>query len=147
LDQLITTIETDTGVTTDGVSLIWHDQFLNPESCRKADGSAYTMDNRVYLQDISSVEAQKSFICDKVYFGADQKNDLALSPVAVAFAKQEGRDEIGAQRKEQIYAPGAARGERDDECSDRLRDVHVPIESHVAGDDVAQEYEQEGDEA
>jgi glycerophosphoryl diester phosphodiesterase len=89
LDQLSTTLETDTGVTTDGVSLIWHDQFLNPESCRKADGSAYTIENRVYTQDISSVEAQKTFICDKVHFGVDQKNDLALSPVAVAFAKRE----------------------------------------------------------
>jgi glycerophosphoryl diester phosphodiesterase len=90
LDQLSTTLETDTGVTTDSVSLIWHDQFLNPESCRKADGSAYTIENRVYTKDISSVEAQKTFICDKVHFGADQKNDLALSPVAVAFAKREG---------------------------------------------------------
>jgi glycerophosphoryl diester phosphodiesterase len=89
LDQLSTTLETDTGVTTDGVSLIWHDQFLNPESCRKADGSAYTMENRVYTQDISSGEAQKTFICDKLHFGPDQKNDLALSPVAVAFAKRE----------------------------------------------------------
>jgi glycerophosphoryl diester phosphodiesterase len=90
LDQLSTTLETDTGVTTDGVSLIWHDQFLNPESCRRADGTAYTMGNRVYLQDVSSVEAQKTFICDKVHFGPDQTNDLALSPVAVAFAKREG---------------------------------------------------------
>jgi glycerophosphoryl diester phosphodiesterase len=48
------------------------------------------MENRVYLQDVSSVEAQKTFICDKVHFGPDQTNDLALSPVAVAFAKREG---------------------------------------------------------
>jgi glycerophosphoryl diester phosphodiesterase len=90
LDQLATTLETDTGVTTDRVSLIWHDQFLNPQSCRKADGSAYTLENKVYTRDISSVDAQKTFICDKLHFGPDQKNDLALSPVAVAFAKQEG---------------------------------------------------------
>jgi glycerophosphoryl diester phosphodiesterase len=89
LDHLATTLETDTGVTTDHVSLIWHDQFLNPQSCRKADGSAYTLENKVYTRDISSVEAQKTFICDKLHFGPDQKNDLALSPVAVAFAKQE----------------------------------------------------------
>ena len=89
LDQLATTLETDTGVTTDGVSLIWHDQFLNPQSCRHADGSPYTLDNKVYTRDISSSEAQKTFICDKLHFGADQKNDLDLSPVAVAFAKQE----------------------------------------------------------
>ena len=90
LDQLVTTLETDTGVTTDGVSLIWHDQFLNPESCRKADGSSYSLENRVFIRDISSTDAQKTFICDKLHFGDAQKNDLALSPVAVAFAKKEG---------------------------------------------------------
>lgn len=90
LDRLTTTLETDTGVTTDGVSLIWHDQFLNPESCTRADGKPYTMENRVFTKDISSTEAQKTFVCDKVHFGQEQKNDLSLSPVAVAFAKKEG---------------------------------------------------------
>lgn len=90
MDQLATELETDTGVSTDHVSLIWHDQFYNPQSCRHADGTAYTMENRVYLQDISTANAQKTFICDQLHFGPDQKNDLSLSPVAVAFAKQEG---------------------------------------------------------
>ncbi len=90
MDQGATTLETDTGVTTDGVSLIWHDQFLNPLSCRRQDGAPYTMETRVYIKDISMVEAQKTFICDKLRFGPDQKNDLALSPVAVAFAAKEG---------------------------------------------------------
>lgn len=89
MDQGATTLETDTGVTTDKVSLIWHDQFLNPESCRRSDGTTYTMENRVYIRDISMTDAQRSFACDKLHFGPDQKNDLALSPVAVAFAKQE----------------------------------------------------------
>lgn len=98
LDQLSTTLETDTGVTTDHVSLIWHDQFLNPESCRRVDGKPYGLADRVYTKDISLKEAQSTFICDKVHHGMeyarvrfdDQQNDLALSPVAVAFAKQEG---------------------------------------------------------
>jgi glycerophosphoryl diester phosphodiesterase len=89
LDHLSTTLETDTGVTTDHVSLIWHDQFLNPQSCRRADGAPYTLENKVYTRDISSVDAQKTFICDKLHFGSQQTNDLALSPVAVEFAKQE----------------------------------------------------------
>jgi glycerophosphoryl diester phosphodiesterase len=89
MDQLIDTIETDTGVTTDHVSLIWHDQFLNPQSCRRADGKPYTLADRVYIRDISSTDAQATFICDKLHFGPDQKNDLSLSPVAVAFAKHE----------------------------------------------------------
>ena len=97
MDNLIDTVETDTGVTTDHVSLIWHDQFLNPQSCRKADGSPYTLENRVYTRDISMAEAQATFICDKLHRGAgfsgpqfpDQQNDFALSPVAVAFAAKE----------------------------------------------------------
>jgi glycerophosphoryl diester phosphodiesterase len=97
LDHLSTELETDTGVSTDHVSLIWHDQFYNPLSCRKADGSPYKMDNRVYLRDISSTDAQKTFICDKLHVGPEygaatfpeQKNDLSLSPVTVAFAKRE----------------------------------------------------------
>lgn len=89
LDNLIDTIETDTGVTSDGVSLLWHDQFLNPQSCRRADGASYTMENRVYIRDISMSDAQRQFVCDKLRFGSDQRNDLALSPVAVAFARSE----------------------------------------------------------
>jgi glycerophosphoryl diester phosphodiesterase len=89
LDNGINSIETDTGVTTDRQSLIWHDQFLNPQSCRRVDGQPYTLDNRVYTHDISMVDAQRTFICDKLHFGPDQKNDLALSPVSVAFAAQE----------------------------------------------------------
>ena len=89
MDNGITSVETDTGVTTDHQSLIWHDQFLNPQSCRRADGKPYGLDDRVYIQDISMVDAQREFICDKLHFGPDQKNDLALSPVSVAFAKKE----------------------------------------------------------
>jgi glycerophosphoryl diester phosphodiesterase len=90
LDQFATTLETDTGVSTDHVSTIWHDQFYNPESCRRADGQPYTMENRVYLGDISSTDAAKTFICDKLRLPLDQTNDLDLSPVSVAFAKKEG---------------------------------------------------------
>jgi glycerophosphoryl diester phosphodiesterase len=97
LDHLATELETDTGVSTDHVSLIWHDQFYNPLSCRRADGQPYTMENRIYLRDISSTDAQKTLICDKLHQGPaygpaqfpEQSNDLALSPVAVAFAKHE----------------------------------------------------------
>lgn len=92
LDNGIDQIETDTGVTTDRQSLIWHDQFLNPASCRRADGRPYTMDDRVYIRDISMADAQKTFICDKLKptLFPDQRNDLSLSPVAVAFARKEG---------------------------------------------------------
>jgi glycerophosphoryl diester phosphodiesterase len=92
LDNGINQIETDTGVTTDRQSLIWHDQFLNPASCRHADGTPYTMENRVYIRDLSMPVAQETFICDKLKptLFPDQRNDLSLSPAAVAFAKKEG---------------------------------------------------------
>ena len=90
LDHLVRELETDTGVTTDHVSLIWHDQFLSLESCRRVDGKPYTLEDRVYTRDISLAEAQSTFICDKLHAQfPEQKNDLALSPVAVAFAKRE----------------------------------------------------------
>jgi glycerophosphoryl diester phosphodiesterase len=91
LDNLITSIETDTGVTRDGQSIIWHDQFLNPESCRRADGKPYDYANAVYHRDQTLAQAQATFICDKLHTAKfpDQRNDLALSPVAVAFAKRE----------------------------------------------------------
>jgi len=90
MDHGMQTLETDTGVTKDGQSLIWHDQFLNPQSCRHADGSPYTLENKVYIQEITMAEAQHTFICDKLHYGPLQTNDLALSPVSIAFAKQEG---------------------------------------------------------
>jgi glycerophosphoryl diester phosphodiesterase len=97
LDHLVRELETDTGVTTDHVSLIWHDQFLNPESCRRVDGAPYTRESRVYIRDISLAEAQHTYTCDKLHQGPaygnarfdEQQNDLALSPVSVAFAKHE----------------------------------------------------------
>ncbi len=97
LDNLITTIETDTGVTADHVSLISHEQFVNPQTCRSADGSAYTAANQVWIKDITMAEAQKRFICDKTFRGPQQKNDLSLSPVATAFA--------GEKRLSSPYVP------------------------------------------
>jgi glycerophosphoryl diester phosphodiesterase len=149
LDQLAKELETDTGVSTDGVSLIWHDQFYNPQSCRKADGSAYTMENRVYLRDISSVDAQKTFICDKLHFGDAQKNDLALSPVAVAFAKREGMISPYAPTYVaqlfrfvnfyvEYYSKGA--GKSDPHAAERAanaRAVHFNIETKILPDAAA----------
>jgi glycerophosphoryl diester phosphodiesterase len=97
IDSGVSVLETDTYVTTDGVSAIWHDPYYNPHSCRRVDGQPYTMANRVYLHDLSMKQAVDTFICDKTPYAAKgkenfsgkQKNDLSLSPVAVAFAKKE----------------------------------------------------------
>jgi len=91
LDHLVTSVETDIGITHDRVPLLWHEQFLDPRSCRRADNTRYSIKNRVYLRDITSAEAQSTFICDKLQRlrFPNQTNDLALSPVAVAFAAEE----------------------------------------------------------
>ena len=80
LDQLITTIETDTGVTSDHVSLISHEPFINPQTCRRLDGADYNGSNQVLIKNITMAEAQQKFICDKVIRGPQQKNNVALSP-------------------------------------------------------------------
>lgn len=87
LDQLITTIETDTGLTFDHHSIIWHDQFLNPESCRRVDGQPYDLSSAYFHRDHTLAELQSTFICDKLHSAhfPDQRNDLTLSPVSVAF--------------------------------------------------------------
>ena len=90
LDNLISTIETDTGVTSDKHSIIWHDQFLTPVSCRRAVGNPYDYATAVGQRDATLAELQATFICDKLHPKfPDQRNDLTLSPAAVAFAAQE----------------------------------------------------------
>jgi glycerophosphoryl diester phosphodiesterase len=88
LDNLISTIETDTGVTRDGVSVISHEPFVNPQTCRQKDGKAYAEENQKLIKDLSASEIQSRFICDNVFRGPTQKNDLMLSPVSVAFAEK-----------------------------------------------------------
>lgn len=91
LDNLVTSLETDIGISADGVPLIWHDQFFTPTSCRRIDGTCYTLKDRIYLSDITSAEAQRTLICDKLHAVRFRKqtNDLTLSPVSVAFAEHE----------------------------------------------------------
>ncbi len=149
LDQLATELETDTGVSTDGVSLLWHDQFYNPQSCRHTDGSAYTLANRTYLRDIGSTDAQKTFICDKLHFGTDQKNDLSLSPVAVAFAAKEAMPSPYAPTYAaqlfrftrfyaEFYTTGAGRATpHAAERAANARTVHFNLETKLFPDDLS----------
>lgn len=91
LDNLITTIETDTGVTRDHSSIVWHDQFLNPDSCRRSDGKPYSFESAVYFRDHTLGELQAGFVCDKLKIVRfpNQQNDSRLSPVAAAYARLE----------------------------------------------------------
>ncbi len=93
LDHLVTTLETDTGVTRDLQSILWHDQYLNPEFCRRRDGQPYTLADAWYHRDHTLGEIQSTFVCDipNSRRFPDQRNDHTLSPVSTAFSEQEAR--------------------------------------------------------
>ncbi len=89
LDFLMPTLETDCGITLDGVPILDHDPHIEASKTRKADGTTYEFDDEVLVKDLTFDQIQKTFIADKILNGRPaQTNDLTLSPVAVAFAKQ-----------------------------------------------------------
>lgn len=89
LDFLMPTIETDCGITLDGVPVLDHDPHIEAAKTRKADGTPYEFKDEVLVKDLSLDQIQNTFIADKILKGRPfQTNDLSLSPVAVAFANQ-----------------------------------------------------------
>jgi glycerophosphoryl diester phosphodiesterase len=90
LDSLMSTLELDTGITSDGAPILDHDPLIQSEKCRRADGAPYTEANEVLVKDLTAAQLQSTFVCDKVFRSPQQTNDLALSPVSVAFATSRG---------------------------------------------------------
>ncbi|HKX29078.1 MAG TPA: esterase-like activity of phytase family protein [Blastocatellia bacterium] len=87
LDNLVSTLELDTGITSDRVPVVDHDPHLQAQKCRRADGEPYSEAGELLIKDLTAAEIQSRFICDKVFRGPDQTNDPKLSPTAVAFAQ------------------------------------------------------------
>lgn len=90
LDSLMSTLELDTGITSDGVAILDHDPSIQAEKCRRADGAPYTGADEVLVKDLTAAQLQSTFVCDKVFRGPQQTNDLALSPASVGFAASRG---------------------------------------------------------
>ncbi|GAA4274799.1 esterase-like activity of phytase family protein [Aquimarina gracilis] len=91
LDYLMPTLETDTGITLDGVPILDHDPHIEAAKTRKADGTPYAFEDEVLVKDLTLAEIQNTFIADKILSGRPaQTNNLSLSPVSVAFAAQKG---------------------------------------------------------
>jgi glycerophosphoryl diester phosphodiesterase len=91
LDNLVTTLETDNHLTRDGVPVLSHDPYVDTGKCRRTDGQPYTFADEVLIRRLTLRQLQSRFICDGVIrTGTPQTNNRSLSPVAVAFAKQEG---------------------------------------------------------
>lgn len=88
LDYLMTTLETDCGVTKDGKAILAHDPRIEAARARRTDGTHYDEEDEVLIKDLTLKEIQTQFIADKLTASRpNQTNDLALSPVSVAFAK------------------------------------------------------------
>jgi glycerophosphoryl diester phosphodiesterase len=90
LDNLMSTLELDNGITLDRVPVLHHDPFIPSLRCRLADGRPYTENDEVLIKDLTLSQIQSRFICDKLYRGSEQSNDPSLSPVAVAFSQAHG---------------------------------------------------------
>jgi glycerophosphoryl diester phosphodiesterase len=69
--------------------MLSHEPYVNPETCRRTDASSYNSLNKTLIKDLKSAEIQNTFICDKLFRGTTQRNDLSQSPVAVAFARSQ----------------------------------------------------------
>ena len=90
LDNLMNTLETDNGVSMDGVPMLDHDPYIEAKKCRHVDGTPYTAAAQLLMKDLTQAQIQSRFICDNVFRGPEQTNDVSLSPVTVAFAAQQG---------------------------------------------------------
>lgn len=90
LDNLMTTLEMDCGVTRDRVAVLDHDPLVNSHKVRRADGRPYGPTDEVRLRDLSLRQIQRDYIADRLFRGPTQQNDPSLSPVSVAFTASIG---------------------------------------------------------
>lgn len=91
LDNLVTTIETDTGISSDGVPVIDHDPAIEASKCRRTDGTPYEVADQVLVRSLTAAQIQSQFVCDKLLPDRPgQSHDPALSPVTAAFAAAKG---------------------------------------------------------
>lgn len=87
LDLLMTTLETDAGISLDGVPVLSHDPHVMAQKCRRSDGKPYELADEVLISERSVQAIQTDYVCDKLFRGPAQKNDPALSPVSAEFAR------------------------------------------------------------
>lgn len=87
LDLLMTTLESDVGITSDGIAVLSHDPHIMAQKCRRSDGKPYELADEVLISERTVQAVQSDYVCDKLFRGPAQKNDPALSPVAVEFAR------------------------------------------------------------
>jgi len=104
LDWLMPTLETDCAITADHVPVLGHEPYLESKQYRRVDGRAYEPANEVLVKDMRLAELQSSFIGDGLRPGRPrQRHELALSPVAVAFAERSGRHPYAMPTLDELF--------------------------------------------
>ena len=93
LDYLMTTLETDIGITQDGIPVLTHEPYLENRLCRRADGEE--LEKGILIKHLTVADIQATLICDQnPGRGETQQNWPALSPVTMAFVKSNGLKSI-----------------------------------------------------
>jgi glycerophosphoryl diester phosphodiesterase len=103
LDHLVTTLETDTVLTADGVPVLSHDPHLTPGKCRRADGKPHA---GALVKELEVAAIQSTYICDGLLPDRPaQENEPSLSPVSASFAEEKGLPHLyAAPTLEQLLA-------------------------------------------
>lgn len=87
LDNLMSTLETDCGITSDGVPMLHHDPEMSPILARRLDNGR--VQGAIHHQD--SRRMQREYVLDRLLPATPtQVKDFHLSPVSVAFAREYG---------------------------------------------------------
>ncbi|MFC4161621.1 glycerophosphodiester phosphodiesterase family protein [Chitinimonas lacunae] len=90
LDHLMTTLEFDIGVSRDGVAVLKHDPYIEAQKCRRHDGREYRREDERLIAELDLRQIQQEFVCDRLFRGPSQRNELSLSPVSVRLAASRG---------------------------------------------------------
>ncbi|HZE95548.1 MAG TPA: esterase-like activity of phytase family protein [Planctomycetota bacterium] len=85
MDNLMTTLETDIGVTKDKIGLLSHDPHIMAQKARLKSGAPYTDATQILIRDFTAAQIRSALVTDKVFRGPTQENDPRLSPVTLAF--------------------------------------------------------------
>ncbi len=86
LDNFMTTLEFDSGISRDGIAVLKHDPYIEAQKCRRADNKPYVFADEVLIKDLTLAQIQAGFVCDNLFRGETQVKDLSLSPVSVSYA-------------------------------------------------------------
>jgi glycerophosphoryl diester phosphodiesterase len=89
LDSLVNTLETDCGITQDGVPVLSHDPFLAHKKWKRTDGVDYEKESPYLIKDHTLLELQRRFVGICLTDRPTQRDDSQLSPVSRFFFEKE----------------------------------------------------------